>query len=891
MSLWRQLVHGGRVLFRRAEADRDLGEEVEHYIDQLTAANIARGLSPVDALRAARLELGNSTTVRETVRSHGWESILTALLADLRYAGRMLRKSPVFTVVVVAVISIGTGAVTTVFSAMNTLLFRPVPGTLGTTPLVTIARSNREGERMGASPSWMQHLASRSRTLAGIGAMTKVSLNVNVGDQGVPAYGEMVSGNYFSLLGAQPAIGRFFLPEEGRTPLTHPVIVLSHLFWQRAFNRDPGVVGRTVAVNGHPYTVIGVAAPEFRGLSSPVVTDAWVPLMMYNQLRPGLSRNMEDPGFIAFRTFGRLREGATADAAGQELSRLTATLAAEGAEPARFADFDRVDVRVLRGIDLDNERGGLVAFLGMLLAAAGLVLLIASVNIASMFSARAMVRRRELAVRAALGAGRGRLVRQLLTEILVLFILGAIGGVVLAILATSAIETMSIPFEIRLLLELTPDIRVMIFALLVSLFVGLGFGLPPALRAAGQDITSRLRDGAAGSGVRRGRMTNVLIVGQLAAALVLLVAAGLFLRALNHGSRVDPGFDAQGVATFTFFSESWGYDSVRTRAFYRALRERVAALPGVTAASYTMYLPLTMRSNIDNILIDGAQGAGSDPPGVPVSYAQVDAGYFDVVRIPMRAGRPFTTADVAGAPLVAIVNEEFARKHWPDGEALGLTFTMYRRKYTVVGIARNAKYSSLAEEPTPFVYFSIDQGWSLRRVLVMRASGDPAVLQRAVHAAIREIDPAVPRPPLVTMREANSIVLFPQRIAGTVTGALGAVGLLLASIGLYGIIAYSVSRRTREIGIRLALGARSRGVVGLIVREGMTLATVGVALGLLLAAAATRLIARFLFSVSPLDAVTFTGMAVLLVVVALLASWLPARKAAAADPMTVLRTD
>ena len=891
MSLWRQLVHGTRVLFRRADADRDLGDEVAHYIDQLTAANIARGMAPAEARRAAQLEIGNTTTVREAVRAHGWESTMTSMLADLRYAGRMLRKSPVFTVVVVSVISIGTGAVTTVFSAMNTLLFRPVPGTHGTAPLVTIARSNPEGERMGASPSWMQHLASRSRTLAGIGAMTKVSLNVNVGDHGVPAYGEMVSANFFSLLGAQPALGRFLLPEEGRTPLTHPVIVLSHSFWQRSFNSDSGVIGRTVTVNGHPYTVIGIASREFRGLSSPVVTDAWVPLMMYNQLRPGLPRNMNDPGFIAFRTFGRLRDGATAEAAGQELSRLTATLAAEGVEPARFASFDRVNVRVLRGIDLDNERGGLVAFLGMLLAAAGLVLLIASVNIASMFSARATARRRELAVRAALGAGRGRLVRQLLTEILVLFILGAVGGVVLAILATSAIETMSIPFEVRLLLELTPDLRVMAFALLLSLLVGLGFGLPPALRAAGQDITSRLRDGAAGSGVRRGRMANVLIVGQLAAALVLLVAAGLFMRALNHGSRVDPGFDAQGVATFTFFSESWGYDSVRTRAFYRGLRERVAALPGVTAASYTMYLPLTMRSNIDNIQIDGAQGVASEPPGIPVSYGHVDAGYFDVVRIPLRAGRVFTTADVAGAPLVAIVNEAFARKHWPDGAALGRTFTMYRRKYTIVGIARDAKYSSLSEDPTPYVYFSIDQGWSLRRVLVVRTSGDPAMLAPAVHAAIREIDPAVPRPPLVTMREANSIVLFPQRMAATVTGALGAVGLLLAAIGLYGIIAYSVSRRTREIGIRLALGARSRGVVGLIVGEGMRLAAIGVVLGLVLAAAATQLIAKFLFSVSPLDAITFGGMSLLFVGVALLASWLPARKAAVADPMVILRTE
>ena len=891
MSPWRQLTHGLRVLFRRTEADRDLGDEVQHYLEQATAAHMARGLSPADAARAARLEIGNTATVRDEVRSHGWENAVSSLIADLRYTGRMLRKSPVFTIVVVSVISIGTGAVTTVFSAMNALLFRPVPGTSGEQPLVTIARRNREGERLSASLPYIEHLTSRSRTLSGIAAMTKISLNVNVGDQAVPAYGEMVSGNFFTLLGARPAIGRLLLPEEGRTPLAHPVIVLSHAFWQRSLNGDPDVVGRRVSVNGHPYTVIGVTAEEFRGLSSPVVTDAWVPLMMHNLLRPESPRRMDDPGFIAFRMFGRLSAGATPEAAAEELSRLTVALAGERTEPDRFAGFNQVQVRRLRGIDVDDERAALTGFLTLLLGAATLVLLIASVNIASMLSARAIVRRRELAVRAALGAGRPRLVRQLLTEILVLFALGAAGGVVLAMLATSAIEAMSVPFEIRVLLELTPDLRVMLFALAVSLVVGLAFGLPPALRAAGHDITARLRDGATGSGVRRGRMANVLIVGQLAAALVLLVAAGLFLRALNHGSRVHPGFDADGVGTFTFFSESWGYDRTRTQQFYDALRERVASLPGVTAASYTMRLPLMAHSNIADVRIDGVQGPAGEPPGVPVSYGEVGVDYFSVLRIPLRAGRAFTTADDDRGQRVAIVNEAFARAHWPDGSALGRTFTFFNQKHTIVGIARDAKYRSLSEELTPFVYFSIAQRAGTRRTLIVRTSGDPGMVAPAVHAAIREIDPTIPRPPLVTMREANSIVLFPQRMAATVTGVLGAVGLLLASIGLYGIIAYSVTHRTREIGIRLALGARSTGVVGLIVREGMKLAAVGVLLGLLLAAIATRLIARFLFSVSPLDAATFGGMSLLFIGVALLASWLPARRAATADPMVILRAE
>ena len=890
MSLWRQLSHGARVLFRRADADQELGDEVRHYIDESTAAHIARGMSPADAARSARLEVGNATVVREEVRSHGWESTISSIAADLRYAGRMLRKSPVFTVVVVSVIAIGTGAVTTVFSAMNTLLFRPMPGTSGDTPLVMISRRDPAGTSMSGSYPYVEHLRTRTRTLAGIAGLTKVSLNIQAGDNAIPAYGEMVTDNYFSLLGARPAVGRFFLPEEGRSPMTHPVVVLSHAFWQRWFAGDPAILGRTITVNGHPYTVIGVSSPEFRGVSAPIVSDAWVPVMMLNQLRPELNWRITDAGFAGLRMFGRLADGATVEAAQAELTALTAALVTERSEPARHTGFDRVQLRPMMGLNLDDDRGMVTGFLALLLGASGLVLLIASVNIASMLSARAVVRRRELAVRAALGAGRGRLVRQVLTEILVLFSLGAIGGVALAVLSTGAVERMSIPLELSIALELSPDLRVMLFALFVSLATGLAFGLPPALNAVRIDITTRLRDGAAGSGVRRSRFTNFLIVSQLAAALVLLVAAGLFMRALSHGTRADPGFDATNVGTYTFFSESWGYDRARTTAFFHSLREHVAGLPGVIAVSYTTHLPLTLHNSGDNIQLEGVGAPGSSPAaGVPVWYEPVDAGYLELLGIPLRAGRSFTPADVEGAPRVAVVNETFARRYFPDGSAIGRSFVLYRARYTIVGIARDAKYSNLTESPTPFVYFSANQMWNARRTLVVRTSGDPAVVAPAIHAAIREIDPGVPRVPMVTLRDANSIVLFPQRVAAIVTGALGAIGLLLASVGLYGIIAYSVTRRTREIGIRLALGARATGVVGLIVREGMALACIGVVLGLLLAAGATRLIARFLFSVSPLDVATFGGMSMLFVAVALVASWLPARRAAASDPMVVLR--
>jgi predicted permease len=891
MSLWRQLTHGLRVLTRRSAADRDVGDEVEHYVEQAMAANIKRGMSPADALRAARLEIGNVTTVREEVRSHGWENAIGSLGADLRYAGRMLRKSPVFTIVVVTVISLGTGAVTTVFSAMNALIFRPLPGADGER-LVTLERRTADLQG-GTSVSlpYYRFLRERSRTLEDIAAWSKVTMTIQAGDEGAPAYGYLVSGNYFSVLGVRPAIGRFFAPDEDATPLTHPVIVLSHAFWKSWFHGDSGVVGRTTAVNGHPFTIIGVANEEFRGSVGPIVTDAWVPLMMRSQLRPDVKREIGDPSFAWLTLFGRLKDGVSSEAAQRELSSLTASLAAGATEPKRLEAFNTIRLFPLTGLPEDASNAAL-GFMSLLLGAAALVLLIASVNVASMLSARAIARRREMAVRAALGAGRGRLVRQLLTEILVLFALGAIGGVIITYLATDAFEQLPIPGDITVVLELSPDIRVLAFALLVSLLTGLAFGLPPALRASRSDITARLRDGAAGSGVRRGLMGNALIVGQLALSLVLLVAAGLFLRALDHGARVDPGFDSSAVATVSLDSEAWGYEQGKARAFFRTLRENVAALPGVTSASYTMHLPLTMHNNGDEIRIDGIDAPGDDPArGIPIWLSRVDVDFLETLRIPLLAGRDFTAADDERAPKVAVVNETFARKFWPDGSAIGRTFTLHDDRVTIVGVARDAKYNNLGETPTPLAYFAMTQFWSPKQTLLVRTAGDPAAIVPALQRAVRALDPGLPRATMITLRDANSIVLFPQRVAAIVTGALGTIGLLLASVGLYGIIAYSVSRRTREIGIRLALGARGSGVMGMIVGEGMRLATVGVVVGLLLAAGAARLIAGFLFSVSPLDTPTYIGMSLVFVAVALLASYLPARRAATADPMIILRSE
>lgn len=798
---------------------------------------------------------------------------------DLRFAVRLLRKSPVFTFVAVLAISLGSGAVTTIFSAMNALVLRPLPGTTRGERIVELelTRPDGRGEIAGSQPLY-EHLRDGARTVSGLGAWAKSAFSISAGGEGSLVAGNLVSANYFSVLGLRPTLGRFFLPEENRTPLANPVIVVSYAFWASKLGGDSSVVGRTVSVNGNPYTLIGVAPPDFHGVITVIPVDGWVPLMMQGQFNP--ERNVATSQSL--RMFGRLTDGVEVEAAQAELTTLTAALAAEHAAPNAIRRITGVRLSTLRAIP-EDARGKFLGFMALLLGAAGLVLLIASVNVASMLSARAVARRREMALRAALGASRTRLIAQLLTEILVLFLLGAIGGVAFAFAATRAAAFVPIPTDVVVAPDMSPDLGVMAFALFVSLLTGLMFGLAPALRAARDDISARLRDGSAGSGSRRTMAGNVLIVGQLSLSLVLLVAAGLFLRALNIGARVDPGFDRAGVSIASFDTRTWGYQDAKARRFYHDLSERVAAIPGVSSVAYASFAPLTTRSMNDSISLGG--------DGMFVWFVNVGGDYFSTLRVPVMAGRALARTDDERAPRVAVINETLAKRLAPNGNALGRAFARGNELVTVVGIARDVKYADLTETTPPLVYYSVDQFWQSNQTLLVRVAGNPSQLASTIHDVIRSIDSSLPRTTVTTLETATGITLLPQRIAACVTGVLGGVGLLLAALGLYGVIAYSVNRRTREMGIRVALGARRSDVLGLVFREGMRLTVSGVVIGLILAAAATRLIAGLLFDVSSLDAITFAGMSVLFIAVALAAIYLPARRAASSDPMTALRSE
>jgi putative ABC transport system permease protein len=820
------------------------------------------------------------------------DGMFARLTQDLAFAARMLRKAPLFTATAVVVIALGTGAVTTIYSAANAILLRPVPGVRAAGSLVEIVRTRGDGQgTLSPSYPYARELRDDVRALSGVVAWSSVQLSVGVGDTHVMAAGNLVTANYFDVLGVRPELGRFFVPAEDSGAGAHPVAVVSHGFWQRELGGDPNVVGRAVNVNGIPLTVVGVAPASFDGTVPLIRMDAWIPMIM----QPGLRReeNLLDNANAGWlQLFGRLAPGVSQAAAQAEVAAITNRIATGGRERAQFQKFNGARLHPLSAVPHEVHTA-VLGFFGLLLAISMLVLLIASVDVAGMLLARGINRRREMAVRAALGAGRRRLMAQLLTETLLLYGLGAAGGVALAYWGARLLERVPVPADVPLVLHLAPDGRVLAFALGIALVTGLVFGLAPALRSTRSDLATGLRGDTAGAGASRSRARSALVVGQMALSLLLLVAAGLFGRALERGQRVDPGIDVNGVETADVNVQVAGYDSVSGARVYARLKQGMLSVPGVTSVSYARLLPLSMNSMSYGVRIDGytPPAGGENDGNVSLDVNIVDPDYFATVRMPLLRGRDFVGSDDAGAPRVAIVNQRFVNQYWPGQEPIGRTFRLDRVPYTVVGVARDAKYGTLNEEPKPFAFIATAQNLGTDRVLVVRTSGDPAALASAIRREARLAGPDLPPPQATTLAAVTSIVLLPQRVAAAVTGALGIVGLLLAAVGLYGVIAYSMSQRTREIGIRMALGADRRSVLTLVLGEGLRLVGVGIGVGVVLAVGVTRFMRPFLFGVSPVDPLTFASIALGLAAIAVLASYVPARRAAGADPALVLRQD
>jgi predicted permease len=860
------------------------GDDMRHvFIDQLNDARIRAGRVGVIRLwlRTIPRMAGAAWAERRTARQGSQRDRLPmfeSLTADLRLARRSLTRSPLFTLVAVGALSLGIGSVTTIFSAMNAIVLRPLPGTANGNELVGIDRRTPDwSEGVSASNNFFRYIQSRSQSLNGVAVWSRAPLTIAHDGASVAVPGNIVSANYFSVLGVKPELGRFFPVESDATATSDASIVVSHRFWMSNLAGRQDAIGKTVVVNGRPYTLIGVAGEGFRGVFTPLRVDAWVPLSTQPHVRP--TRDLADMPW--FWIFGRLRPDVARAQARTELAALTAAWAvAGGSDPyLRYTDIRLVP---LTGLP-DDARQAILGFGGMLLGAAALVLLIASANVSSLLAARASVRQREMSLRTALGAGRVRLVRQLLTETLSVFALGAIGGLLVAGAATSALERLPLPGDTALILELSPDVRVGVFALLVSLIAGVAFGLGPAVRGTGLRSGGLLNDASRGSSGRRSRLTRTLIVGQLAGSLVLLAVAGVFMRALSHGASINPRFDVSNVETSRFTTEAYGYDTASASRFYVDLRRRLEQSPGVASVSFGDFTPLSATPSNGRVTVDGRR--------VGIKFGTADARYFETLRIPIIAGREFTNSDTADGPHVAVVNEAFAKAAWTDRAAVGREFMRDDTRITIIGVARNIKHTSLDGSDEPFVYYPMAQQWQSNQTLFVRGAGPAPQTEDAIRAAVKAIDAQVPVPAVTTLAEETSYAVFPQRVAAIVTGVLGAGGLLLACAGLYGVMAFAVSLRTREIGVRMALGARPADVLRMVVIDGLRLAGIGVVIGLAGAIAAMRVTSAYLLGASAIDLPTFVTVTMVLLAMSCVASYLPARRAASTDPLNTLRAE
>lgn len=878
---WSERAYAALLRVYPEEFRRDFGRDMRDlFTDHLREARRARGWRGVVGLWLRTIPDLLFTGVHEHE-----DEMLQAIRQDARYAARMLRKNKIFTVVAVLVVAIGVGSVSTIFSVANAIVLRPIPSVTGAKDVYAIQRARRDnGKARSMSYPYYRAIASGSRAMTGIAAFDMMATAISTGGEATIVQSNLVTGNYFSVLGVRPALGRFFLPDEDAVVNAKPVVVISHDLWQRRFAGDSGVIGRSMRVNGSPFTIVGVAPERFRGLYPVLRIDTWIPMMMQPAVRRG-GNLLASVGSGWLDVFGRLAPGVEMRTANAELETLTRRFS-QSTEKGRADDLTEFqNVRLTRVTGLPpGASTPVIAFFVVLLVVSGLVLVIASVNVASMLLARAVARRREIAVRIALGAGRARLIRQLLTESVILFVVGGALGLAIAYEATRLLARIPLPMDVALAIDPTPDVRVLAVTLVVALLTGIAFGLAPALQGSRGDVAAQLRGDATGSTPTRARLRNVLVGAQVAASFLLLTTSGLFVRALSNGQRVDPGYDIGQVATASFDVGLSGYDTTRARAFYATLRERVHELPNVVGVSFTRVLPLSTNNEGYGLTVPGYRGKETFSLGTLVGPE-----FFSTMSLPLDAGRAILTTDDARAPQVAVVSREFVRTFWPGENPLGRTLKLDSTTVTVVGIVRDVKFSRLDEELKPFIYLAAAQHRQSDRNLLVRTTGDPAALAGPIRDIVRSIDATLPEPATVTLRRASVTALLPQRFAAMVTSALGLTGLILAAIGLYGVLSFSTAQRTREMGVRMALGADRRDVLRLVVGEGMRVVAAGTVSGLVLALVATRALAPFLFGVNPLDLTTYGAMTLILTLAAAAACLLPARRAASADPMAALR--
>jgi len=814
------------------------------------------------------------------------------MVQDLRFAGRSFLKTPGVTTAAVLSIALGIAATSSVFTLVNAVLFKPLP--VHDPQQLVALYTTKPDERFPSGFSYPDYRDYRDSAgvFSDLYAYDGVSVAFSSGgEKSELIWGELVTGNYFTGLGVAPATGRVLRPDDDRAEGAHPVAVLSHAFWQRRFGGNPGVVGTVVKLSGHDFTVVGIARKGFSGTRLVAfIPDVWIPLSMHAQIEP---HRLEDRGARWFNVNGRLKPGVSVDEATAAINVVADRLARE---------YPTSNARVRAGmVPAPNKTEPAITQLGYIPIAAQtmmalvvLVLLIACANVANLLLARASSRRREIAMRLACGAPRVRLVSQLLTESLMLAVSGGAAGLLLARWFMTVVPTLNPTLDFATIdfdYDLSLDYRVVLFTAGTTVLTGIVFGLLPSLQASKVDLVSALqrRDGGDGRSPRGG-LRHTLVVGQVALSLALVIGAGAFVRSMQSAQHIDPGFETQNVLLVSVDVRR-GYDREKGRSYFRNVLERIRSLPGVTAASLAGPLPLDAYGAADVVIAEGY--VPRDPnERIEVKYSVVGHDYFRAMRTPLVAGRAFTETDTATAPRVVVINETMARRFWPDRTALGKRIRLggsTSPEIEVVGIARDGKYNLLGEPPTEYLFLPHEQRYSAQMTLITRTAGSPSALASAVQREIAALDPDVPIYGVKTMPMfLDRLLSLPKSVA--VLGTLFAlVALLMASVGLYGVVSYSIARRTKEIGLRIAMGATRGNVMRMVLTQGMTLAGIGVALGTLGAVALLRLAADLLYGVGPDDPSTFMAGAIVLTAVAVTASYVPARRATRLDPSIALR--
>ncbi len=818
-----------------------------------------------------------------------------SLWQDLRYAFRALGNSPWFATIAIVTLALGIAVNTSIFSMVNGLLLRPLsvthPEQLS---VLALQQSGDHSVQRFSYPDYLD-LRNQSSSFSDVVAYRLTLGGLSADNRGDHCIITRVSGNYFSVLGVQPALGRLILPTEGQTPGADPVLVLGFSYWQKRFAGNSNVIGKHVEINNHPLTIVGVAPKEFHGTYSIVDSDLYVPLSAIidskddTQVQDTWSHRADR----SLSLMARLKPGTNLKQAEASINVVARRIAEQHPDSDKGITVGVFPERLARpDPDPDNTLPSVAA---AFMALGGLVLVVACFNVTNVLLVRATARQREMAVRAALGAGRVRLVRQYLTESLLLAFLGAAGGILLTYWATQFLSNLSLGTDLPLQLNFLPDLKVYLFAISAALVTGVIVGVFPALRVARRDVSSVLHDGARGSsgGRRRQLVRGSLVVAQVAGSLVLLVVAGLFIRSLGKAQTIYLGFDSSHVLDFSLDVQQIGYQEVQGRAFYRELQSRLRTLPGVVSVAQAFTVPLGVVSSFDSVYTEGhSVEPGQQPPSV--EYNMITPDYFDTLRIPVHRGRAFTEADDENAPKVSVINETMAKNLWPDQNPLGKRFSAKSAAgpfVEVVGVVQDGKYRGVVETSAPHFYIPFSQSYLPLRTFHVRTSVPPESISMQVQSQIRALAPNLAISELQTMDQAlqgvNGFLFF--RLGAQMTATMGLLGLVLAVVGVYSVASYAAVQRTQEIGIRMAIGATPGDILKMVFRQGLGIVGIGLLVGLAGAFAGTRVLADLFYGVKPSDPVTYAAVATLLLAVALLACWIPARRATRVSPVIALR--